>query len=138
MILYIMHGLPGSGKSTLARQLVGPTGLVASTDDWHTDAHGHYNYRADKAGSAHGWNQRRVRAAMQAKVPRIAVDNTNVAPEQWAPYVAMARECGFAVEHVWLKPELSDEQYAARTVHRVPVETIAAMRVKLLRNLPIT
>jgi predicted kinase len=135
MIVYIMHGLPGSGKSTLARQLVGLAGLVASTDDWHTDAEGRYNYRAECASTAHAWNQRRVRSAVLARVPRIAVDNTNVSPDQWEPYETFAKANGYTVEHKWVHPNLTNEELAARTVHAVPVEVIAAMRAKLERNL---
>jgi predicted kinase len=131
VIVYIMHGLPGSGKSTLARQLVGPTGLVASTDDWHTGADGMYRYDVNKASTAHAWNQKRFRAAVWSKVPRIAVDNTNLSPDQWEPYETYALAHGYKVEHVWVRSALSDVELAARTVHSVPVETLQRMRAKM-------
>jgi len=136
VIVYIMHGLPGSGKSTLARQLVGPTGLLASADDWHTGADGVYRYDVNKASTAHAWNQKRFRAAVHAQVPRIAVDNTNVLPEHWAPYETVAQDNGYRVEHVWVESGLDDAQLAARTVHSVPVETIGSMRAKMEMSRP--
>lgn len=123
-----MRGLPGSGKSTLARRLVGPGGLVAAADDWHVGPDGVYRYRADAAGAAHAWNQARVEAAMRAGVPRIAADCTNVRLEAFAPYIRAAARNGYQVEIVEVPTALTDEELARRTVHAVPVETIAKMR----------
>ena len=127
-VVYIMRGLPGSGKSTRARQLVGPYGLVASTDDWFVGADEVYRYDPEKAGVAHEWNHRRFRAAVAAGVPAIAVDNTNVIVAHYRPYAAFAEAAGYEVRLVPVPTLLSDEELAARTTHGVPVETIRRMR----------
>ena len=138
MIVYIMRGLPGSGKSTKARELVGPVGLVCSTDDFFTKADGKYAYDRSRIREAHAWNQARFRSGVRAKVPRIAVDNTNTLPWQWQPYERFAREHGYAVELVVVDASLTDEELAERNLHGVPLDTIRQMRADLNRPVDVS
>jgi predicted kinase len=128
LIIYIMRGLPGSGKSTAARALVGPTGLVASTDDWFYGHDGVYRYDHTKLSKAHAWNFGRFKSAVRAQVPRIAVDNTNICETDYRHYKEFGEQHGYRVEIVTLRTNLTNEELAARNVHGCPAHVIARMR----------
>nr|XP_015197358.1 PREDICTED: NEDD4-binding protein 2-like 1 [Lepisosteus oculatus] len=105
--MYILRGLPGSGKSTLARQIKNTHGnaSIFSTDDFFRDRNGEYKFKAYLLKTAHKWNQKRAREALENGESPVIIDNTNIHLWEMKPYVEMALEFGYYVN--FKEPETS-------------------------------
>jgi len=130
-LLTIMRGLPGSGKSTKAQSL---GGLVLSTDDFWI-RNGKYRCIPQLLGKAHIWNRQRCSDAMQASTPHIIIDNTNIQPSDYRPYIQLAEQHGYTYQFCspdtpWATDPIICFQ---KSIHGCPLPTIQAMAVKLAR-----
>lgn len=138
--LIIMRGVSGSGKSTQTRKILLEEFGIAeadlhkhtfSTDDYFVRKDtGVYDFKPERIGRAHEWNQNRVAKAMQERsVHPIVVDNTNTMFWEMKPYVQLAVDHGYKVE--FREPETewkrNAEELARRNVHNVPLEAIQRM-----------
>jgi predicted kinase len=106
----ILIGLQGSGKSTFFRQRLAGTHIHVSKDDFRNARH-----RQSR--------QLRMIEDALASGDNVAVDNTNPAPEEWKPLIAVARRLRARVTGYWFPPDVrgSFERNAARPPQtRVP------------------
>lgn len=133
MDFIIMRGLPGSGKSFLSEKLV-KDGQIFSTDDYfYLNPEGTYQWDRKTLGKAHKWNQRRVIAAVEANLPVIIVDNTNITLKELRDYAPMARAAKEKGYFVHLRePEThwrgDVEECFNRNSHGLPLEAIERMK----------
>lgn len=120
-MLVLLVGLPAAGKTTLYRERLAATHAHVSKDLWP-------NARKRDA------RQRRVvRELLEAGQP-VAVDNTNPAPEDRAPLLAIARELGVEAHAYWFPPDLDGSlaRNAAREGRaRVPDVGMRSIRRRL-------
>lgn len=133
MFCVILQGLPGSGKTTLANILKAlPDVIVCSADDYFVNkATGIYRFDATRLYDAHQTCYDKFMGLCNTRNYNIVVDNTNVSKDHYKRYVDFAKLRGYTVMVVQVKTDLTDEDLAARNVHKVPVETIKRMRTRL-------
>lgn len=118
----VMRGIPGSGKSTVARMLHEMFGAVIhSTDSYHIKD-GVYTYDATKAPEYHHYNLEAFMDSCAAGKSMVIVDNTNIWPHNYEPYVYAAHNSGYKVLQIKLKN-------AHRvSIHSVPDEVVNRMK----------
>lgn len=97
--LFIVRGAPGSGKTHLARTLA-PSAHFAADDWFHMRAQEEGKtyeefWSPDHLSTAHDWCADRVRCAMDACIPRVAVHNTFPGREFVTPYLLWAEQRGY-------------------------------------------
>ena len=98
-LVVLLRGLSGSGKSTFARRLcryatwLGLTAQICSADAWMQGPNG-YEWRASDLHYAHSSCQEECARAIDSKVDVICIDNTNIMPREFIPYLEMS------VDHV--------------------------------------
>jgi hypothetical protein len=130
MILYIDRGLPGSGKTTLAAAQTKFLGRYYEADQYFM-VNGSYCYEPSRIGVAHAWCQAKVFEAMRKQEPCIVVSNTFSQKWEYGLYLDFAFHFNYEFEITDLfDAGLSNEQLAARCIHRVPVDKIAQMRAR--------
>ncbi|CCG03904.1 ATP-binding protein [Blastococcus saxobsidens] len=118
----VLVGLQGSGKSSWVGAHLAGTHVVVSKDHWP-------NARRRQA------RQQRVVAELLADGRSVVVDNTNAAPEDRAPLVALARQAGVPVRAVWVDTplEVCLERNARRAGRaRVPLAGLYGTRARLV------
>ena len=124
-LAYIMRGIPGSGKSTVAQQLAGEVGQIHSTDDYfYVD--GEYRFDPSKLGEYHARNLEAFCACLDAGVPIVICDKTNIKIRDFCDYVKAAEKAGYQVVYVIL-PHPTVSEAARRNIHGVPHTTIERM-----------
>ena len=116
MKLTIIRGLPGSGKSTEARKL----GCFHVEADMFLYENREYKFSQDKQKYAHVACRNIVDAAMNEGVWEIVVSNTFTRLWEIEPYVALAKEYGYAVEVIRMTGDYG-------SIHNVPESVIQAM-----------
>ena len=117
-----MVGLQGAGKSSWVAGHLAGTHVVVSKDHWP-----HARRRESR--------QRRAVAAALAAGADVVVDNTDPAPEDRAPLVAIAREHGARTRAVYVDTPLETclARNAARVGRaRVPLVGVLATRGRLV------
>ena len=151
-IAIIMHGISGSGKSTTARDLAnnykrsyktnpqsrydeGFSSIIHSTDSYFM-VDGKYLFDRDKLREFHVKNFYSFSNSLKRKVNVIIVDNTNLVPDHWIPYVDIACACGYDIEHVWI-PLISAEVAFERNLHNVPLAVIESQIENYNKYFPI-
>ena len=123
----IMRGIPGAGKTTYLREHY-PGAEVVSADDFHT-RHGVYRYRPDKAWLAHKLCYDNYIALLDAGMPLVAVDNTNITKSEIKRYWDSAVERGY---QPLLITVIEDPEEALRVgIHNVPRREVLKMARKL-------
>ena len=133
MKVIIMRGLPGSGKSTYLNEKE-PTAVVCSADDFFVTDEGVYLFDPKKLPQAHQACMRKFLDATAARMPLIAVDNTNISLWECSPYVSVAEALGYAVEVI--RVDADPEICAARNTHNVPIEAVRRMAARFEKSLP--
>jgi predicted kinase len=128
----VFRGLPGSGKSTLATAWF--DALICSADDFHME-NGIYNWKPENAGSAHGWCLRKFLSGLEAGLPKILVDNTNITIWEMAPYCALALAFDYRLQVFTIECDV--ERAIERNIHKVPRGTILAMAANLALHTPL-
>ena len=149
-VLIVMRGVPGSGKSHKAKQLKGDTGVIFSTDDFWGDDDESYKANWAKAqadgtvwqklGEYHGKNLARAVAAMDQGISPIIIDNTNIKPKAFKPYVEEAKKRGYSIRieesdlPQWkdyrsgkMVQDKAAEFFHKNNQHGVPLQTIRSM-----------
>jgi predicted kinase len=138
----IMRGIPGSGKSTFAAKRVeeaqaqGVRTEVCSADDYFLDSEGHYRFDANQLPAAHARSFKLFMLAVTLPPDGdllVVVDNTNTRAWELAPYIQLARTCGFDVEIVRFHADPSF--VGPRNVHGCPQVAIDRM-AKGMEKLP--
>jgi hypothetical protein len=134
--VWIMRGLPGSGKSTRAAAIAAAAApdeaVIHSTDTQFVDpATGVYTFDAARLPEAHAANLAAFERSLDERVPCVVIDNTNIQPWHYEKYVLSAWRAGYRVREEVVGDVSADgalaEAYAARNVHGVPADKIAAM-----------
>lgn len=130
-IVVVMAGIPGSGKSHLRKHFVKHESVdaeVVSTDDLFM-VDGEYEFDVSKLSEYHATCLNMFIGFVEAGIPRIYVDNTNIARWQRMNYVDIARNAGYEVEIRYIPVETIEQVKicAARNVHGVPLGTICQM-----------
>lgn len=126
MQLFLIRGLPGSGKSSLADSLDLPT-FEADAFFIHDGA---YRFDPGLLPQAHAECQRQTREALEHGIS-CTVANTFTQRWEMQPYIEMAEELGVELTVVSLYDGgCSNVELAARNIHGVPLDAIAAMRVR--------
>ncbi len=131
-VLILMQGCPGSGKSTLARMIQrGADGMcsIRETDvlRYHN---GVYSDPPELRPAVFAENLRLTACDMQAGVPLIIADKTNIRQGEAQPYIELAQRYGYVVEVVSVTTPLSTclQRNAQRTPDRkVPEAKVRAM-----------
>lgn len=127
MKITILRGIPGSGKSTYAKH--NSAGATVVSADHFFEKSGTYQFNPAQLPEAHGECLRKFVEAVQAKAGHVVVDNTGTSIAEVAPYAALALAYGGELEIVTV---LCDATVAAaRNVHGVPPEAVAAMDRRL-------
>lgn len=137
----VLQGVPGSGKSTLAEQIktsgtvtLQPVGIFSS-NQFHIEEDGKYNYKAELAGAAHAWCLRQfteaIRLARMNSYDTFVIDNTNTTVAEVAPYMAIA--AAYGADAYILRVPCDWEVAAARTIHGVPKHVVELLQQRLDR-----
>jgi predicted kinase len=135
MQIIVMQGVPGAGKSTVAQQIKEQVhAVIVSSDLFHTDDKGNYNYKTELAGKAHAWCFRKFIDLLADHRPyydTIIVDNTNTTVAEVAPYMAIA--AAYEADAYILRVPCDWEVAAARTIHGVPKHVVELLQQRLDR-----
>lgn len=127
MKLILIRGLPGAGKSEMSRLFDGPT--FAADDYFYERGDGVYDFHPQLLTAAHQLCQERTLKALNGEHLVAVVTNTFSQRWELEPYLRMAEEGSHGVWVIDLfDGGLTNSQLAARGLHGVPVEGIAAMR----------
>ncbi|MFA6042204.1 MAG: ATP-binding protein [Patescibacteria group bacterium] len=121
-IAYIMRGVSGSGKTTVAKQLIQNGGTIHATDNYFM-VEGVYTFDPAKLSEYHELNFQSFSESLQAGVPVIVCDNTNILYTHYQRYVEAAEQAGYLVAIVTL-PHPDPQQAAERNLHGVPLYAI--------------
>lgn len=119
--LILVRGLPNSGKSTVAKIMASPHNFQA--DDYFYDEDGNYEFVGKDIKKAHADCQRRVREAMEADAPKIAVANTFTREWEFEAYHELAEKHGYRVHHIIVEGGRHDGDNG----HGVPDTTVQKM-----------
>ncbi len=117
MRVIVLRGVSGSGKSTWASQYANEATIVSTDDQFYVD--GRYAFDATKLRAYHGRTFRRFLEALERKDALIIVDNTNIEPWEFSPYVLAGEAFGYEVE---LRTFLCSLETALARKQLVPVE----------------
>jgi len=132
MILYILRGVPGSGKSTVAKSLTDED-CVCEADQYFVDpCTGEYHFDFKKIGLAHEFCRVKCTELMRMGKPKIVVSNTNTTPKEFAPYVEMAKEFGYAVFFL-----VVENRHGGSNSHGVPEDKIQQMKDRIKGSLSL-
>ena len=129
-LVIIMHGISGSGKSTTAEKFIEKhskdnsnlTYAIHSTDNLFVED-GVYKFDHNKLSEYHELNQENFKSSLKNNIELVIVDNTNIFPEHWHPYVDVANSMEYRVQHFWM-PIIDAETAFNRNIHDVPMHSI--------------
>lgn len=130
----ILRGPAGSGKSTWVEKNC-PDAVVVSADQFwlKRDLEGNevYEFCISRLAEAHQDCLCRYVDALAAKKARVVVDNTNIHRWEYAAYLRIAQEFGYAFRIIEFRPDTVEgiRTCIQRNVHGVPRETIMKMCV---------
>lgn len=128
----ILRGLPGVGKTVLAEVLkrIHVDSVVLSSDDFFYDEKTKtHNFDKERIKEAHEWNFERFKKAIEANIPNIIVDNSNVKKYHYHHYLDYGQRHNYLVSVVTIPHnDVSDKELTERNIHNVSRETIRRMR----------
>jgi len=131
----IMRGIPGSGKSTYIEEKFDKnTTKICSADNYFVDKNGVYKFDVTKLNDAHLQCMRDyLYGLILSSTDTVVVDNTNIRPEEYTPYVQVALAMGMDVEIIEFR---GDPNVASnRNSHNVPYDKIMEMYVNYTETL---
>jgi histidinol phosphatase-like enzyme/predicted kinase len=127
--LYLVCGCPGDAKSTLAQMIadaLGTRAIVAADDMPGLYVDGLYQIHLQK--SAHDWCRNEVIEWMRYGAMNIIVHNTFIRQMYREPYLALAKEYGYAVHVITSEGVVFPDGRRTSSIHNVPEEVLSAMR----------
>lgn len=145
-LLIIMQGVPGSGKSTLARMLKERVYdlcdcVIYSTDDYHIEPDGTYQFKLQMVSDFHRFNKERaalfIHAADETSDRKVLIiDNTNIKLWEATPYVVEAVRMNAIRSNLLSSARRWDIQFIRCTgewasIHNVPDWTIERMKATM-------
>lgn len=137
MKVKIMRGLPGSGKSTYIKENYNETyTAICSADNYFINDRGEYKFDVTKLNEAHVSCMRNyLIKIMFPTTDLIIVDNTNIRPEEYTPYIQVALAMG--IDDIEIIEFRGDPNVASnRNSHNVPYDKIMEMYVNYTEMLP--
>lgn len=126
--LYVMQGISGSGKTSWIQTMLPDTAKVFSADHAFVSEEGKFVFDGERLAKAHADCLLGALLAMTSGESIVVVDNTNLAIEDFAPYVAIGEALGYQV--VIHRMRCSAKE--ART-SKVPLRTLYTQAHKLDR-----
>ena len=133
--VYILRGLPGMGKTTIAELLRdhhhNSTAVICSADQYHMvknkeTGEKEYKYNPKRIGLCHQLCQRKFHRSVEAKIPVIVLDNTNLIYDDYRLYEQVALKAGYKVFEITVG-SLDVQTSFERNSHDVPMDTIQKM-----------
>jgi predicted kinase len=138
--LVILRGIPGSGKSSFAQEIMSQcqnsknflSCCICSADDFFVSASG-YVFDKNKLGQAHDSCKKKCKEALvRGSVSHcyvVIIDNTNMKKWQYQEYETMAREKGYKINIVQIKPrdEVEARGMGERNTHGVTMSGVLRM-----------
>lgn len=114
--LYILRSVSGAGKTTLAKELEKnlPFSKAYSTDDYHYNHQGVYDFKVENLKKAHNHCQEMVKFSMETSLPSIIVHNTNTTEREIKPYLDLADQYGYKVVSL-----VVENRHGNKDVHNV-------------------
>jgi len=136
--LYLIGGLPGTGKTSLATMICQwfnaqkpSTAVHFENDQYFMDEAGNYKWFPEGMPKAWLECQELTEENMKRGTPVVVVSNTFTQLREREPYLEMARNHGYDVTWIPMtSPFLSVEELTERSLHGVPVETVARMQAR--------
>lgn len=122
MRVIILRGLSGSGKSTWASQYADRATIVSTDAFFYVD--GVYRHDQTKLREYHGRTFRLFLEALQRGDALIIVDNTNIEPWEFSPYVLAGEAFGYPVELLTMRCSLETALARKQLVPREHMERI--------------
>lgn len=133
-IVVIMRGISGAGKSTWAKENCGADAVICSADSFFVDADGVYQFDFTQLSDAHDACFDKYCEALDAGEYCVVVDNTNTTRAEITPYLMYARRRGYRVRIIHIDTPV--DVAAARNVHGVPADGVAAQAARFEKMLP--
>jgi predicted kinase len=135
--LYILIGIPNSGKSTWTKATVdsylkdGHTVSVHSTDNYFM-VEDQYVFNPACLGRYHAANLAAAKASMNQGHNVVIIDNTNLKPRDYTPYVEYGKSKGYDVilQRFFVSLELALERNTKRhaeTGKLIPIDVMKRM-----------
>lgn len=137
-VALISREIPGSGKSTfngILKRIAGGVGVsvaIHSTDDRFM-VNGKYVFDFAKLHPYHMGNLRDFTSSVASNTDIVVVDNTNIKARDYKPYIEAARERGYYVMSLILKPDDLANHFT-RQSHGVPLDKLEIMRDSLIAS----
>ena len=130
-VMIIFSSIPGGGKTTLAEMIApGIDATICCTDDFCM-VDGVYQFDPKLANTRHQMNfEKAEQCCKEGK--NVIVPNTNCIKRNYALYEDLAKEYGYLVYHIYLKPNIQES--IKRNLHQVPVEVVKAMSFSLVKD----
>lgn len=119
--LMLVRGLPGSGKTTFAKQYAN-SGWAHCEADHFFEVSGEYRFNPKMLKDAHEFCiNKAAQSMMNGK--NVVVSNTFTTRSEMEPYIAIAKQNGYAIEEITMRGEY-------RSIHNVPDSAIERMRAR--------